>query len=408
MGDDTASSISPARDWSDLPPDLLVSVLRLLLETRDLFACAAVSLRWRAACAAARQLGLWPDKGPYLIYSSSDRDAGTATLRNISTGRSFHATLPDNPPFRSRYVVGSSRGWLVAADEQSDLHLLNPVTGAQIALPRAHTMTGRRRTTTRRNQPWFFPANKTRLYLYEKAVLSSDPSTSDCCTVLLKHRPWEHLSFARVGDDSKWTWLDSNEHCDHYHDFFFDDGDGLFYAIRDSGDIHTIDLSGPRPVIKVVFKFRSHSTFYTRYLVRAPWGDLLRVRRLYGTPPQQDNPEGNNMLDDDMGEVAADSVDLDKETVSRVTNLRDHVLFVGFNDTFMLPAADFPRLAPNCVYMTDDNTEFIYHNPEGSWRQLARVNLEDGSFNDLSLPDSLLDWPPPVWFRPSSCSPQIN
>uniref|UniRef100_A0A0A9BNK2 DUF295 domain-containing protein n=1 Tax=Arundo donax TaxID=35708 RepID=A0A0A9BNK2_ARUDO len=68
----------------------------------------------------------------------------------------------------------------------------------------------------------------------------------------------------------------------------------------------------------------------------------------------------------------------------------------------MLQARDFPNLTPNCVYMTDDNTEFIYYNP-CSGRQLACVNLEDGSFSDLSVPNSQLDWPPPVWFRPS-CS----
>ncbi|OEL36541.1 hypothetical protein BAE44_0002440 [Dichanthelium oligosanthes] len=139
MGDDTSSS-SPARDWSQLPLDLLVSVFSLL-EIRDLFASTTVSLDWRAGCTAARQLGLWPDQGPYLVYSSADSDRGTATLHNISTGRSFHGPLPD-PPFRSRHIVGSSHGWLVIADKQSNLHLLNPVTGAQIALPPAQSMIG--------------------------------------------------------------------------------------------------------------------------------------------------------------------------------------------------------------------------------------------------------------------------
>ncbi|CAO2165248.1 unnamed protein product [Urochloa humidicola] len=133
MGDDTI----PVRDSSDLPRDLLLSVLSLL-EIRDLFASAVVCLGWRAA---ARQLRLWPTQGPYLVSSSSDHDAATAALHNISTGRSFHASLPD-PPFRSRYIVGSFHGWLVTADEQSQLHLINPITGAQLALPPPESIKG--------------------------------------------------------------------------------------------------------------------------------------------------------------------------------------------------------------------------------------------------------------------------
>ncbi|KAL6615079.1 hypothetical protein ACP70R_037349 [Stipagrostis hirtigluma subsp. patula] len=287
-------SRSPGCGWSQLPADLLVSVLSLL-EIRDLFACAAVSPAWRAGCAAFRRLGLWPDQGPYLVYSSADRDPGAATLHNLSTGRRFHAALPD-PPFRTRYVVGSSRGWLVTADERSSLHLLNPVTGAQVALPLPESVIGvkpsfnrdgalsghsiydldvKRRCISHRNKLQVFRAKKTRHYLYEKAVLSSDPSAGDC-TVLLKHRPWEHLSFARVGD-AKWTWLDAMKHCDHYQDFFYDDNDGLFYAIRAGGDIHAIDLSGASPMVKVIFNVRSRAIYYARYLVRVPWGDLLRV-----------------------------------------------------------------------------------------------------------------------------------
>ncbi|TVU34157.1 hypothetical protein EJB05_15986, partial [Eragrostis curvula] len=274
MGDADPETGSPVRDWSQLPPDLLVSVFGLL-EIRDLFACAAVSVAWRAACSAARRLGLWPDRGPYLVYSSADGDGGTATLHNISTGKPFHVALPD-PPFRSRYVIGSSHGWLVTADDKSSLHLLNPVTGAQIALPPPDTMIGvdpcfyggvhdrycisdlnvKRRRVSSRNFPQFLGLKKTRLYLYEKAVLSCDPSSGDC-TVLLKHRPWEHLSFARVAVDTEWTWLDAMERCDHYHDFFYNDNDDLFYAIRANGEVHSIDLRGPSPEVKVIYRVGS-------------------------------------------------------------------------------------------------------------------------------------------------------
>ncbi|CAO2183645.1 unnamed protein product [Urochloa humidicola] len=224
MGDDTATS----RDWSQLPPDLLVSVLSLL-EIRDLFASAAVCLGWRAA---ARQLGFWPTQGPYLVSSSSDHDAATAALHNISTGRSFHAAALPDPPFRSRYVVGSSHGWLVTADEQSQLHLLNPITGAQFALPPPEAIGGvvaisnrhrqlfghdidyldlKGRCVNDEREPEFRRPKKTRRFLYQKVILSSDPSGGDCTAVLI-HRPWDHISFARIGDFT-WTWVSAMERC---------------------------------------------------------------------------------------------------------------------------------------------------------------------------------------------------
>ncbi|KAL6615080.1 hypothetical protein ACP70R_037350 [Stipagrostis hirtigluma subsp. patula] len=273
MGGD--SDVAP--DWSDVPSDLLVSVLSLL-QLPDLFASAAVCRAWRAACAAVRRLGLVsPVQAPYLVYSSGDRDSNTATLRNISTGKVYHAALPD-PPFRSRYVVGSSRGWLVTADEQCNLHLLNPVTGAQVALPPPETIKGvtpsftgdgvlsgycfvdpaadpARMVDGGAHRPDFRRSKKARQYLYEKAILSSDPSSGDCI-VLLVHQPWEHLSFARVGDTT-WTWLGAMENCRFYHDIFYNDDDGLFYAIRGFGEIHTIDLNGPSPVVKTIFRLQS-------------------------------------------------------------------------------------------------------------------------------------------------------
>lgn len=48
-------------------------------------------------------------------------------------------TLPE-PPIRSRYLIGSSNGWLVTADERSEMHILNPITCEQIALPSVITI----------------------------------------------------------------------------------------------------------------------------------------------------------------------------------------------------------------------------------------------------------------------------
>ncbi|TVU21364.1 hypothetical protein EJB05_30994 [Eragrostis curvula] len=327
-----------------------------------------------------------PNQSPYLVYSSGDRDSNTATLHNLATNKPYHFSLPD-PPFRSRYIVGSSQGWLVTADEQSNLHLLNPITGAQVSLPPAQSIKGVRLSLTNEGELHghyidyldvqdrsttdmddFYPPAKTRHTLYQKVFLSSDPSGGDCI-VLLKHGPWNHLSFVRTGD-TKWTWLDTMDRCDRYDDVFYDSGDGLFYAVRCDAEIHTIDLKGPTPVVKVVLEASTAFGCPIHYILRAPWGDLLQISRIYAVgPPDSEDEEyiayhqaleemylgpREPETDDEEecppeGRLTVRRVELAQQKVTEITNLQGHVLFVGFNDTFMIHAREFPGLSPNHV-----------------------------------------------------------
>jgi hypothetical protein len=69
-----------------------------------------------------------------------DDDDSAATLYSAMSGATFKVRLPD-PPLRSRpLAVRSAHGWLATADEASDLHLVNPLSGAQVALPPVTTL----------------------------------------------------------------------------------------------------------------------------------------------------------------------------------------------------------------------------------------------------------------------------
>ncbi|CAN6339668.1 unnamed protein product [Urochloa humidicola] len=128
---------SDAADWSKLPADILVSVL-CSLEFPDLFSSAAVCTSWRATARDLRRRGriYTRPQTPCLFYISP---AG-AELYSIAAGRSY--SLPDlpAPPVADRYIWGSSHGWLATADGLSELQLLNPATGEQLALPPVATM----------------------------------------------------------------------------------------------------------------------------------------------------------------------------------------------------------------------------------------------------------------------------
>jgi len=128
---------SDAADWSNLPADILTSIL-CCLKFPDLFSSAAVCTSWRATARNLRRLGRIYSRPqtPCLFYISP---AG-AELYSLAAGRSYR--LPDlpSPPVADRYIWGSSHGWLVSADARSDLQLLNPATGEQIGLPPVTTM----------------------------------------------------------------------------------------------------------------------------------------------------------------------------------------------------------------------------------------------------------------------------
>ena len=110
------------------------------LENPDLVRAGSVCSSWRSACARLCNLGLFRQtQTPCLLYTSESAGESAAGLFSLVENKSYTLALPD-PPIRTRYVIGSSHGWIITADDRSELHLLNPITGDQIALPSVSTI----------------------------------------------------------------------------------------------------------------------------------------------------------------------------------------------------------------------------------------------------------------------------
>ncbi|KAF7035641.1 hypothetical protein CFC21_046465 [Triticum aestivum] len=187
-------------DWSQLQADMLLRIVGTL-EIPDLFSSGAVCRSWHLIYLEARRFRLCsPKQSPCLVYSSGDRDADTVTLHNMSTNKLYHVTLSE-PAFRTRHVMGSSHGWLITADERSNLILVNPATGAQIAMPPPETMNNVRLRYTEEGvldgydvlymdilssdfdtetEPYHLTLEEARFFFYERVVLSCDPSQGNC------------------------------------------------------------------------------------------------------------------------------------------------------------------------------------------------------------------------------------
>uniref|UniRef100_A0A0D9V0D5 KIB1-4 beta-propeller domain-containing protein n=1 Tax=Leersia perrieri TaxID=77586 RepID=A0A0D9V0D5_9ORYZ len=202
-------------------------------------------------------------------------------------------------------------------------------------------------------------------------------------------RPRNQLSFARLGDNT-WTWLTSRTDCLDYNDCFFDDNDGLLYAIRNTGEVHAIDLNGTTPVVNNVCPPYEEELFRTNYIVRAPWGNLLQVWRYFGV--------GKEVTTDHVTVYKFDPVTQDRALIK---DLRGHAMFVSFGTSFLVSVIDFPALTPNCVYLAHDNTKFNelgIHNIQ----EVAVYNMQDETFADQSTQSSSKNYPShAVWVQPS-------
>ncbi|KAL6627793.1 hypothetical protein ACP70R_031519 [Stipagrostis hirtigluma subsp. patula] len=406
-----AASSSALPDWSQLPADLLVNIF-IPLDVLDVLAAGAVCRSWRANHRAALRLGHHgsENQSPCLLYASGDHSPGEAMLRSLSTGRLCNIRLPD-PPLRRRFVVGSSHGWLATADERSQLLLVNPITGAQIALPPPLTIKSvQGRYTTEgilegydileldlaaqdcntQEEPFDSTLEEGSFYFYCRVAMSADPSSGDCI-VMIMHIPGNYLSFARVGD-THWTWIDVDEECCHCHDMFYNNHDGLFYVIRSFGDVYTIDLNGPSPVMKIIFEPKDFVRYNNKYIVQAPWGGILQVWRY-----DKRIKEGEYKV----AKLDVYMVDLAEQKLVEMKSLDGHVLFIGFNTSFLVSTKDYPFLMPDCIYVSD-HMDFIHDYKVGR-RQMVVFNMKDGSLTDL-FPDKNYSWlngSIPVWIRPS-------
>uniref|UniRef100_A0A453QXW1 F-box domain-containing protein n=1 Tax=Aegilops tauschii subsp. strangulata TaxID=200361 RepID=A0A453QXW1_AEGTS len=298
----------------ELPEDILMCIFASL-ETPDLVRAGSVCSSWRSACARLCNLGLFRQtQTPCLLYTSESAGESVAGLFSLVENKSYTLALPD-PPIRTRYVIGSSHGWIITADDRSELHLLNPITGDQIALPSVATIEQVKPifddagALHKYQYSWYtgtpllvdydfptpsvFSLGELRDYLFGKAFLSSDPSTGDYY-VVLKHNPESQLSFARAGDD-RWTWLPP--HVD-YADCVFKDS--LLFALDSHGEVRTFDLSA-LVVTQTIVLGRMKSCIVEcnyMYIAQAPCGDLLEVWRSRNSLGWEDEDVSEQGLED--------------------------------------------------------------------------------------------------------------
>ncbi|KAE8788930.1 hypothetical protein D1007_36930 [Hordeum vulgare] len=374
----------------------------------DLVRAGSVCSSWHSAYAELRTLGQYKQRQtPSLAYTSESDPDDVLSLYSLAEKKSYKLTLPQ-PPIRSRYFIGSSHGWLVTVDERSEMHLLNPITCEQIALPSVTTIehvkpifdeygdvckyemswhTGMRIS---RDPPSIFALAELRDRLQWKAFVFPDTSTGSYIVVLI-HHPQCQLSFAKAGDD-KWTWLPP---AYLYNDCIYKDG--ILYAVNALGEFHAFDVSGPVVTVKTIIRIPRHYDCDSRYIVQAPWGSLLFVYRIVSYHDSEPEPGASEYWN--TSEIKIFGIDALWNKIEVINCLPNHVLFLGHSLSLCLGADEYPALKANSSYFTDDNMLWTLWQ-KNNHRDMGILNLDDNSRDELVSPQLWSDCPAPMWITP--------
>ncbi|XP_010905853.1 F-box/kelch-repeat protein KIB1-like [Elaeis guineensis] len=403
--------------WAGLLPELQTLILGRL-EVADYLRFAAVCRSW---CSTVAERPCLPKPQiPWLMLSDSTRDPDTRRFFSRPDQKMYKIHLPE---IHGRGCIGSSEGWLFTTDEVSELHALNPLTGASLAFPSVTTFSdvaGAIRDSDGRITDYIllvdelgevpYELEHMRWCYYFRAILH--PSSA---VVAVIHGGFNDLAFARAGDES-WTELQPPQPLT-FMDIIF--RKGLLHALSTSGALMVFDLDAPgSPMVTCVAgpdsEMSKRGRYKQRYLVESPDGeDVFQVWKdthwflMDGNRRQR----GYAMFPDDARmavDFAIFKLDERRKDWSEVEDLGDVALFLGRSRSMALSTREFPELTSSCIYFTNDYTDGDIMGPGGK-RDVAAFNLKDASCQryDSRLTDSEWNWPPQIWIEPSLLLPQI-
>ncbi|KQJ81707.1 hypothetical protein BRADI_5g02423v3, partial [Brachypodium distachyon] len=293
-------------------------------------------------------------------------------------------------------------GDMVIADYRSEMHLLNPITGEQFALPSVITLEHvtpildesgaickyRLMRFTFTDLALTLDLSELREHLDCKAFVFYDTLAEGYIVVLI-HKPVAQLSFAWLGDD-KWTWLSPKDGLPNksFEDCAYKDG--LLYASARPGQIFAIDLRGPIITAKLIIEGDPIDGCEYIYIVHSPCGALLQVR----LEPDADRCE------EDTEMINIFKVDTAAQKLVKIS-LDDHVLVPGHNQSSLcLGAKEYPQLKANHVYCTLRDVEFITDFAYLNYYTVV-FDLANNSREDLLPPQFRSNLPAPIWITPT-------
>lgn len=401
-----AKKMSNSVDLSELPPELLETIAKKLKIQEDYVRFRAVCLAFQTSTPKIPKH--LPTQLPWLMLprtTNEDPESKNRSFLSISNEKVHLINLPEDSDTNRR--CGSSHGWLVILNETPSISILNPLTQAKQHLPSLNSFPnvltyapndiGREYTLkTSDDDVYTCNSKEMRDSYIKKVVFSSSPSNEDVDYYALAIlNQTGDLAYCKKGDKS-WKFIDdANSFCEDVVYY-----NGCFYAVSKHGTIAKCDVTGESVYVSFIETPRQVGGDM-QYLVN--WKDeLLLVTRYTELEFNMDQ----NKLDIvyKTNEFRVYKLVLNGPKWESVGALDGWALFLGENSSMAFCADDFSGCKGDCIYFTDDYSEWNYDGANGN-HDLGIYDLENGCVEGLSCyPDTLCNvrrWPPPIWFTPS-------
>ncbi|KAM7503278.1 hypothetical protein LguiB_002182 [Lonicera macranthoides] len=179
------------KDWSQLPPDLLLSITNRLGAFEDFVAFSSVCTSWRSALSKDQN---WSNRCvPWLLLREPHFSRVHANYLFIPTRnkRKKRYTVKESLIDNAKRCWGSSFGWIFTLAHDYSTALVNPLTGFQITLPR-------------------LSKSITRSLVFVNGSDKNDNGNNITVMVIYNYRDQYRLAFARPGF-CEWITLQDNE-----------------------------------------------------------------------------------------------------------------------------------------------------------------------------------------------------
>ncbi|XP_074315163.1 putative F-box protein At5g55150 [Silene latifolia] len=368
-------------NWSELIPlDIWKKIAESIQFHEDFNVFGKVCSDWRKAMKIANRskssiqtpwllLAEPPCTSTRRFYSLYNRKVLPVELPKPSTTPGQAEDDTDNmtlsllfPPDKDEDGLGdwryySSRGWLISVTQLGlNITLVNPITKQVVQPPPFpdHIFGSRTRS-------WQWQPNSY-LFMYDKFVLSEDPSTTKDYVLAMKFPASVDLAFWKSGD-KQWNML--NTHYCHFSDITFHKGE--FYAVEQFGKIIAVGNSSPPATPRLVANLMFQCTSpHLSYLVESAGTLLLIFRELEDLE--------NKTLELKCFKVW--EINVDTGEAKETTSLGNRAVFLGHNSSFSVEACP-PICRPNCIYYTD--------NYDHNYRFSNTINRCDMGVYDISL-----------------------
>nr|XP_011470415.1 PREDICTED: F-box protein At2g26160-like [Fragaria vesca subsp. vesca] len=331
--------MDPSRDWSQLPKNLLNSVLGRLELLGDYLRFSIVCKPWYWVAKdnknifATRQSCHPP---PMLLINTDNED--TWKVYNVMDNKllDMEVRLPN-----TRFC-GSSKGWLIYVEKNNyAITLVNPFFRVR----------GRRekQNSLIHLPPLLPPINDFYRqhfdYLVHKVVISADPllNANECIVVVITE-PFSQLAFIRLGKDSTWTFVDWRHRARGFCEVVF--LEGKLYGVQCDNRVLSCEINSRfHSGLKIVA--RSFLINWTKnYLVYLNEKGLLLVHRLI-VKDEDGRPRTVKFV--------IYKLNFNKRKWIEINTLGDVALFVGDNSSFSVTASSFRGCLPNSVYFSHDS-----------------------------------------------------